>query len=534
MRFKSRKTEKQKTERQKDRKTEEKFFYFLFFLFFSFTIVEDSLFAQTQDASPAPAVSVNAVVPATAADSGNGGREEKISLDLKGVDISELFKMLSVKSGFTIINTPAVTGRVTVFLNNLSFDDALDVILSLQGLACERKDKVIKVMTAAEYEQLFGKKYNEIRTVKTIKLNFAKPANVVNAVSSLKSDVGKIIVDESSGTLILIESPQSLNLMESAIKELDRPLETLVFDINYANTADIKTYLTDLITPGVGQIITDQRSNKVIVSDLPQRLAKIKKLMYEFDESSRQVLITGEIIQVTLSDKFQRGIDWENIVKDKRWHNLDFVGKFPLTPALTTDYGKVSVGTLSRDDYSLILNILQDYGKVDIVSRPQVVVVNKEEAKILVGSREAYITQTQSQGQSSTVTSDSVQFVDVGIKLRVVPTINKDGFITMKIKPEVSSVRETLKTTAGSQVPIIETSETETVVKVKDGAMIMIGGLIKKEKRNDVQGLPGISKIPILGALFSTKTKVDNKSELVIFLMPKLITGDRKLAASKQ
>lgn len=459
---------------------------------------------------------------------------EKISLDLNGVDINELFRMLSLKSGLTIVTSPEVRGRVTVFLNNLSFEDTLDVILTMQGLACERKDNIIKVMTAVEYEQLFGKKFDEKKKVKAIKLNFAKPANVLAVVTSLKSEVGKIMVDEPSGTIILIDTPQSLALMEEAIKELDIPLETAVFDVNYAVSADIKAYLSDLITPGVGQVIIDQRSNKAIVSDLPQRLVKIKRLMSEFDETSRQVLITGEIIQVTLSDKFQRGIDWEGIIRKNKKHSLDLVGKFPLSPALTTDYGRLSVGTLSTDDYSAILNLLQEYGKVDIISRPQVVVVNKEEAKILVGSREAYITSTQSQAQASTVTSETVEFIDVGIKLRVMPTINKDGFITMKIKPEISSVRETLTTSTGSQIPIIETSETETVVKVKDGAMIMIGGLIKKEKNDDSSGLPRISKMPLLGNLFGTKTKEDTSSELVIFLTPKLISGEPKLAVQTQ
>ncbi|MFH0791050.1 MAG: secretin N-terminal domain-containing protein, partial [Candidatus Omnitrophota bacterium] len=339
---------------------------------------------------------------------------------------------------------------------------------------------------------------------------------------------------EPSGTIILIDSPPVLELIVSTIKELDIPLETAVFDINYANPSDIKTYLADLITPGLGQLIIDQRSNKVMVTDLPQRLGKIKKLMCEFDESSRQVLITGEIIQISLSDKFQSGIDWEHILRDSKLHGLDFVGKFPLSPTPTVNYGKVSVGTLDSDDYSVILNLMQDYGKVEILSRPQVLAVNKEEARILVGSREPYVTQQQSQAQASTVTSETVEFIDVGVKLKVVPTINKDGFITMKIKPEISSIKDTFTTASGSRIPIVETSETETVVKVKDGAMIMIGGLIKKEHRNSISGLPVLSKIPVLGSLFGNKVKEEKRTELVVFLRPKLVSGDIRKAAEGQ
>jgi len=454
---------------------------------------------------------------------GKTAAKETISLDLKGVDINELFKILSLKSGLTVISTPEVQGRITVFLNNLSFDDALDVILTIQGLACEKTGNIIKVMTAAEYERAFGKKFGERKKVKTIKLAYAKPSDVAKVITSLKSDMGKIIVDEGSGTIVLIDTPVFIETMEEAIKDLDQALETAVFDINYATSADIKASLNDLITPGVGQVIIDTRSNKAVVTDLPRRLEKIKRLMTELDESSRQVLISGQIVQVTLNDHSQKGIEWEKVF-GSGLSNLDLVGKF--SAGTLTSYGKLSVGTLSANDYNVVLTALQEYGDVSTISRPQIVAVNKEEAKILVGSREAYVTQAQSQSEGSTVTSESVQFIDVGVKLVVVPTIGKDGFITMKIKPEVSSVREVLKTTAGSQVPIVETSETETVVKVKDGAMVMIGGLLKKEKTDSTAGIPVLGKLPVVGGLFGSRDKQERKTELIIFLSPKLISGD--------
>jgi general secretion pathway protein D len=153
------------------------------------------------------------------------------------------------------------------------------------------------------------------------------------------------------------------------------------------------------------------------------------------------------------------------------------------------------------------------------------VVVNKEEAKLLVGTREAYVTSAQSQAETTTVTSESVQFIDVGVKLSVVPTIGSDGFITMKIKPEVSTVSDTLTTAAGSQVPIVSTSQSETVVKIKDGSTLVITGLMKNNDVDSNTGLPGLSKIPVIGSLFASKSKQRNKSELVIFITPKIITG---------
>jgi type II secretory pathway component GspD/PulD (secretin) len=155
--------------------------------------------------------------------------------------------------------------------------------------------------------------------------------------------------------------------------------------------------------------------------------------------------------------------------------------------------------------------------------------VNNQEAKILVGAREAYITQTLSTAQTATTTAESIEYVDVGVKLSVTPTISRDGFVTMKIKPEVSSVREYLTTKLGSRVPIVITSEAETVVKVKDGAMIMIGGLTKRKELESSSRTPILAKIPLLGLLFSKKeigSDEPKSSELVVFITPRIITGD--------
>jgi len=445
---------------------------------------------------------------------------ELVSLDLQGVDINELFKILSTKTGLTIITTPAVQGRATVFINNLPFDDAFDVIITKQNLAYEKKNNLIKVMTPEEYEAMFGTKFGERKEVKTIKLKYAKPSSIMNIISTFKSANGKISGDEASGTIIIMDSPAVTSMIERTIKDVDQPLGTAVFDVNYARSADIKAYLNDLITPGVGQVIIDERSNKAIVSDLPQRLTKITTLMKEFDEASRQVLISGEIIQVSLSDTSSRGINWEKVFSGMS--GLDLVGNWTLS--LST-YQKITVGTVAEDKFNVVMSILDQFGSTKILSSPRIVAVNKEEATILVGSREAYITETLSQADTTTVSAENVQFIDVGVKLKVVPTIGKDGYITMKIKPEVSSVRETLTTTSGSKVPIVDTSQMETVVKVKDGTMIMIGGLMKEDKRDSVNGAPVLSKIPILGALFSNRVKSNPKQELVIFLTPHLISG---------
>ncbi len=489
---------------------------------------------QAADVTTGVTTSLAPPIGADEVEKGINVKEERISLDLKGVDINELFRTLSMKMGLTIVPSKSVTGRVNIFLNNLTFESALDVILISQDLAEEQTGSIIKIMTSAEYERLYGKKYNEKRIVKTIKLNYAKPATVFNAISQLKSDIGKIITDETTGTLLLIDIPEKIELMEKAIKQLDKPLETEIFDLQYAKPADIKTQLTGVLTVGLGELYVDERSSKVVVSDLPDKMKKIRRMMKALDEPGQQVFIEAEIVQIELNKEYERQINWEQILTQAALHGLTYGGTFPVTPsftpnpALDTSNLKISIGTLATDHYTSTLKVLETYGKVKILSSPRIAVMNNQEARVMVGTREAYITSTQSQSSDTTITSESVEFIDVGVKLTLTPAINKDGFITLKIKPEVSSVASTITTSAGSRVPIVSTAEATTVVKVKDGTMVMIAGLMADSKRENISGVPILAKIPIIGGFFGSRANQSKRTELIVFVTPHIFVGDEQ------
>ena len=424
---------------------------------------------------------------------------DKISLDLKNVDIVELLRIVSLKTGKTIVPSKEVTGRITVYLSNVAFNDVLDIILLTQKLALNCKDNIYYVMSEAEYRKIFGRDYVDQRKIQTVKLTYAKPAAIFAVLDQLKSDLGKIVVDEASGTMILIDVPEKLKLLNKTVKDLDRPLTTTIYNLNYIKAADAKAQLSAAVTPGTGEVIIDERNGKAIISDLPQKMQKMNMLVRELDEESRQVYVEADIVELNLSDKFQRGIDWEKIYTAPEVRGLAFVGDCSATP--TTADQKILVGTLPADGYKRILEILNTYGQASIISQPRITVVNNEEATVMVGVREAYITHAQSQATSTTVTSEVVKFIDVGLKLKIVPKISADGFITMKIKPEVSSVKETIKTKLGSRIPIVQISQSETMVKIKDGTMIMLVGMMR----------------------INLNTK--KRTEVIIFLTPHLTSG---------
>jgi general secretion pathway protein D len=190
--------------------------------------------------------------------------------------------------------------------------------------------------------------------------------------------------------------------------------------------------------------------------------------------------------------------------------------------------------TINTTGYELF-RFLETIGKTRLVSNPRIMVTERQEATIHVGTREAYVTTTTTSGQSSSTTAESVEFIDVGIKLLVTPTIiNDEGFVTMKIKPEVSSVTSKLTTKAGSEIPIVDTSTAETNVVVKDGATVIIGGLRKNQEATVDSQVPLIARLPLIGELFRQKNNADTVAELVVFITPHIMTGEELVTGDEE
>ncbi|MFH1355012.1 MAG: secretin N-terminal domain-containing protein, partial [Candidatus Omnitrophota bacterium] len=392
--------------------------------------------------------------------------QDKISLDIKGMDIVDVAKMLASRAGMNIVVGKNVTGKVTLFLKDVDVWDAFEIVLLANELAYEKKDKIINVMTQKNYELKYGQRFQDQRQVRVKKLQYASAAELAKSLNQIKTSIGKIVVDESTNTLVLIDTERMIEEMEAFIDSTDLLTQTRIFDINYAQVDTLKEKIQESVTKGLGSVKIDERTNKIAVTDFPGKLDEIAELIKAFDERTSQVLIDAQIIEISPSESFNMGIDWDF------WIDKHFKMSTVLTGITGAD--KLSIGTADitpgePGQYKAIIDMLRTIGETNILSSPRIMALNNQEAKILVGTKDAYITSTTSLSGDNTVTSQSVNFVDVGIKLFVTPTINSDGFVTMKIKPEVSSATRTDITSEGqiTQIPIVTTSETETTVMIK-------------------------------------------------------------------
>lgn len=462
----------------------------------------------------------------------------KISLDLKGMEVVDVLKMLALRSGKNIVAGKNVRGKVTVYLKDVDVMDALEIILVANELAYDMKGDIINVMTDREYEAIYGERFQEAKKLKIVKLKYAKASEVSKALNQIKSRVGKIVVDEISNTMVVMDSPQIIKQMEELTKAIDVPTKTKVFALNYSKAETMKAKLEPLLTKGIGTLQVDERTNKVIVTDIESNIKVIETAVAEFDEKTKEVLIDAKILQITLNDEYKAGINWDAIfagIRTQLGMNFNVItgSPIPTTGAGAPVAGGIHIGGLdTKYNAEAMIKFLQKYGKTNLLASPRIVTINNEEAKILVGTNQPYATsQTTTPATGAATTSYTITFLDLGTKLYVTPTINRAGFITMKIKPEVSSQGTPYTYGANAdKVPVVNTSQAETTVMVKDGATLVIAGLIENREEEEVNQVPGLGDIPLVGSAFKSRTRgsADNpeKKELVIFLTPHIISGD--------
>lgn len=445
-------------------------------------------------------------------------------IDIKQMDIHDVLKLISKKSGRNIVASQGINGRVSLYLNNTEINEVLFTLTDAYGWALDEEGEIIKVMTAEEYEKKYGIPYGKKLKTKMFRLTYVKAVDVQAVLNQVKSNKGKVIMDEKSGMLILVDHADKVQEMEDIIGRMDVPTTIKVFDLNYAKALDISPKIAEVLTPALGSMKFDERSNRIIVSDTQHKLDEVGQIIAAFDYKDREVLVDAKIIQIVLSDEYKLGVDWEAFVDD--YHSLNFAGDFDVLSA-SDKRGRLGIGTLASDRYTATVEALETIGTTEILSSPSIATLNNKEAKILVGSTEPYVTTTTTTPASGpTTTAESVNFIEVGVKLYVTPTIHNDNFITMKIKPEVSSVTSSLTTSNNNTIPIVETSEAETTVMVKDRVTIVIGGLIKEETVKTDRQIPVLGDIPLLGKVFKSTNDSKTKTETVIFLTPKIITGE--------
>jgi type II secretory pathway component GspD/PulD (secretin) len=478
---------------------------------------------------------------------GLAGLDKKISLDLiEAMDVVDLIKFIALKGDLNVVIGREVTGTTKLMLKDVTLGDALESILAANNLAYELKGNILKVMTDAEYRSLYGEGFYERREVRIVQLQYATPSRVQVLLAQLKSEAGRVVFDDQTGTLVLIDTPEKVAEMASVIEKQEiktvervRPTITTNFVLQYAEVEAMEPKVKDVLTKDAGQVRSDTRTKTLIVTDVPYGLEKAVQVVEAFDVPSRQVFIEAKIVQVDLDNNHRLGVDWDDL-------KLDFLDPRSTLGAVSTFAGgpelvgaaELTYRTIqSGVDIGVIIKALQTVGDTKLLSNPHIAVLDGKEAIIKVVRDQPYA-ELQYEAGTSNVVAKVYRFVPVGVILEVTPRINQDGFITVDVRPEVSSAntfydRNTDLALGESGVPIIKKSYAETTVTVSNGVTIIIAGMIEEEKNKITKGVPLLCRVPLLGALFRFEEIQTRNSEIILFLTPRIVTGEKSFFRDK-
>ncbi|HNX81290.1 MAG TPA: secretin N-terminal domain-containing protein [Candidatus Omnitrophota bacterium] len=492
--------------------------------------------------------------------------QQPISLDLRNIDIFEALKYVASKGDLNIVATKNVAGRVSLTLQNVPLKDVIDLMLRSNSLAVVQKGEVFNIMTDAEYKALYGKNFSDQRQVKIMRLKYAVPEQAFSLLDALKSDIGRVLVDPEAGNVLIMDTPEKIEQLTGALDEFEKQNLVEVFNLNYAKAKEVEEILKVRIEgKKVGTVKADERNNQIIVQTLPGRMQEIARLIRSIDRPTKEVLIDVKIVKIALNDNQTRGMEWEGILRTLTgssetgyigsypFSNMtsssnatfstrsdtysalgDQIGSYPFsgtTSSLNSSTAKVlgdntHFGIISgKRDFDAVINYIDTKGHSKILSNPKLIVVNDQEAKIHIGERQAYVTSTTSTGQTTSTVSEEVTFVDVGVQFSVTVHINDEDFITMKVKPEISTVSSTLTTPTNNSIPIIDTSLVETTAMMKDGTTLLIAGLRKEEKNDTGSETPWFGKIPFIGNAFKSISNKTTRTELLVMITPRIISG---------
>ncbi len=434
---------------------------------------------------------------------------QKLSLNFQDIEVRSVLQLIADFTGFNLVASDTVNGRITIRLQNVPWDQALDIILRTKGLDKRRNGNVILIapadeLAAREKQEAEGKKQLEqLEQLRTeyIRLSYAKVADIETLITSGR------------------------------------------------NTTSISSNNTDatvgsLLSPR-GTVSKDVRTNTLIIHDVTRKIDEIRSLIEKLDVPVRQVMIEARIVRATDSFSKELGVKWGVLSKGIANNRNLLVGgstttlmdlrnpaaasygsgaKYTITTPqnLSVDMGatgtgasRIAFGLLSMSNLMLDLELsaLQADGKGEVVATPKVLTTDKQKARIAAGTQIPYQAATSSG-------ATSVQFINAELSLEVTPSITPDGRIGMELFVNSDTPGEIQPT----GIRAIDTNRVSTNVLINDGQTVVLGGIFQNQITNSVTKTPFLGDLPYVGRLFQHNVKSNDKQELLIFVTPRLVS----------
>jgi type IV pilus assembly protein PilQ len=437
---------------------------------------------------------------------------ERLTLNFQDIETRAVLQLLADTSGQNMVISDTVAGNVTLRLQNVPWDQALDVVMRTKGLDMRREGNVMFIAPAAEIaarEKELLSARNEVQQLAPLRteylqVNYAKASDLAELIksgagSSLLSERGSVAIDERTNTLLLQDTSERLGDIRRLVSTLDIPVRQVMIEARIVIVND--DYSRELgVRFGANAIFTQGGRDGLGVVGNP-----VGPDDAEPEDGIGLSPYPG--VGPTVGGQPVIGVVPPAAASDRYLVNL------PVANAA----GRLAL-TLLDSDYlvDLELSAAQAEGRGEIISSPRLITANQREATIEQGVEIPY-QEASSSGATTT------QFKKAVLSLKVTPQITPDNRVILDLTVAKDSVGQLVASATGGFVPSIDTREIVTQVLVNDGQTVVLGGILETERRDAETKVPLLGDVPVLGHLFKTTSKTDNKNELLIFVTPRIL-----------
>jgi MSHA biogenesis protein MshL len=470
----------------------------------------------------------------------------RFDLSVNNAPAAQVFMQIGTGTHYNMLVTPEVSGNVSVTLKNVTVIEALESLRDLYGYDFRVNGHRVLVMPNTVQSRLFKVNYLPGRRQGASDLR-------VNTGSAAMATAGNNAQNGGNAN-----SPAAPAAGQNARADDSAHVRT-TSDADF--WAEVQASLNALVGNAGGRgVVLNPAAGIIVVKATPAELTQVERYLSAIQLAvERQVMLEAKIIEVSLSEDAQAGINWGGfgrVLGDKLSASFGVVGPsvslgttgnlsspdVTSTPASnigTTSSGRGFYGlALQAPNFAALINFLQTQGDVSVLSSPRIATLNNQKAVLKVGSDEMFVTgvttSTTSTGTNA-VSSPTLTLTPFfsGIVLDVTPQIDAEGVVMLHVHPAISNVAEKTKNidlgSLGSfRLPLAASSvnESDSIVRIGDGQIVAIGGLMVQTQNDSRSGVPGLSEAPVVGGLFRQTSKVNSKRELVILIKPTVIQGD--------
>lgn len=409
-------------------------------------------------------------------------------LDVDNQNIVDTLQAIALKTGLTIFADNDVNGKVSMSVRNVNVWDLLRVILDSNKLAYREEDGVIHVMSAEGYRQLTNKDFNDDLKTATFILRYAQLNQVRDIVGAMVSPAGSFFDSEMANNIYVIDTADKIKAISDVVAKLDVKVKTKSFELKIAKPEDIIKIIKPLLTDVIGDI--EQKEKTLTVTDTPEKIQEIEEVIDKNDRLEREILFDVKAIQIALNDEHQKGVDWEAILSD--YQRLP-PGK---DPAL------LSFGSVSEEDFAVLLDALDTVGVISTIGDMKVTTEFNKPTDIEVKSLDLRDTMNQS-----------------GSKI----PLKREGDITMVAKFDPATGFSLDLQPALRQLNL---GDAKITVKVQESYTVVVGGFMRDVTVDSLKKIPFLGDLPLVGFAFRNEGQKIRKTEVILFLTPKILVNE--------